>query len=68
MENNRFYQHKAAIKALCDKKRVTVDVGSRMYAHDRQWANYTKELNEWDQLCIKYMRSKDKGLDDLFRE
>lgn len=68
MENNRFYQHKAAIKALCDEKQVTVDVGSRMYAHERQWANYTKELNEWDQLCIKYMRSKDKGLDDLFRE
>lgn len=68
MENNRFYQHKAAIKALCDEKQVTVDVGSRMYAHERQWANYTKELNEWDQLCIKYMQSKGKGLDDLFRE
>lgn len=67
MKDNRFYQHRMAIKALCDQKNVTVDVGSRIYAHDRGWANYTQELNEWDALCIKYMRDKSKGLADLFR-
>lgn len=67
MTNNRFYQNRMAIKALCDKRNVTVDVGSRMYAQQMGWTDYVGDLNEWDALCIKYMRSKDKGLADLFK-
>lgn len=67
MEDNRFYQHRMAIKTLCDQKNVTVDVGSRMYAQEQGWTNYTQELNEWDTLCRKYMQAKDKTLADLFK-
>ena len=67
MKNNRFYNARMAIEALCDQRNVTVDVGSRMYAQEQGWTNYNGELNEWDALCTKYMRAKDKTLADLFK-
>lgn len=67
MKNNRFYQNRMVIKAISEKKNVTVDVASRMLAHEKGWINYTREINEWDALCISYMRDKKKGLADLFK-
>lgn len=67
MKNNRFYHDRMQIKAVCSQRNVTVDVGSRMYAQEQGWTNYTQELNEWDTLCRKYMQAKDKTLADLFK-
>lgn len=67
MKDNRFYQNRMAIKAISDKKGVTVDIASRMLAYENGWSNYSGEINEWDALCVKYMRDKKKGLADLFK-
>ena len=68
MKNNRFYQHKQEIKAVCEARGVEVSVGARMLAKEKGWADYTTELNEWDQLCIQYMKHPTKTLADLFAE
>lgn len=67
MKDNVFYRNRKAIQAICRKHNVDVSVGSRMFAKEAKLTDYHADLNAWDQECIKYMRSKDKTLADLFR-
>ena len=65
--DNRFYNARMEIKKLADEHNVTVDVATQMYIKEVGIANCESELNEWTNLCTKYMKDSHKTLADLFR-
>lgn len=67
MKNNRFYQHRAEIKAISEKMGLDVSSASRALAHEKDWVDYQNELNAWDEECIKYVKHSTKTLADLFK-
>ena len=67
MENNRFYQHRMAIKKVCDQHNVDIGVGSRMYAKEQGWTDWGKEMDEWNAIQRKYVQHPTKTLADLFK-
>lgn len=67
MDNNRFYNARMDIKKLAENRHVTVDVATQMYITETGIEDYKIELNDWTNLCTKYMTDPHKTLADLFR-